>query len=144
MLKDFDYKKLLVKPLEVIGDYLNDSNLQFFAKLLPKLPTELKLSSSKIHVIWCLKNFWALLENDNEWTNESINAFIDKFETLVDSLRKLDLETDFIHFVHETLISEKSCLNLNVQVRKNLVKKFTKFLKQEQNKQQLSGRFLFP
>ena len=133
-LANLDYKKLLEKPLETIGDYLTDSNLQFFAKLLPKLPAEVRLASSKIHVIWCLKSFWSLLDDDEaevEWTLERINGFTDKFEALNESLKKLDLETDFVEFVRETLVSQKTCARLCVQVRRNLVKKYTRFLKTE-------------
>ena len=53
-LDKFDYKKFLNRPLEIAEIYLDDINLQFFAKLLPKLNTS--LTSSKVYVVWCLKN----------------------------------------------------------------------------------------
>ena len=143
-LSGFDYKLFLANPLDVIGNYLNESNVPFFAKLLPKLPTGLAINSSRIHVIFCLKNFWLLLGEQMEWTNEAMNMFADKFEDLNESLKKLDPDTDLDYFVHETLMSEKSCQRLNVQVRKNVLKKVNKLLKQqpEQKKSERLGKSL--
>ncbi len=138
-LTDLDYKKLLVKPLEVISEYLDDTNLNFFSKLLPKLQLEQKLTSSKIHVIWCLKNFWMLFDSDTD----ALNDLDLKADRIMDNLKKLDLEEDFVHFVLEAIISQKSCLKLNIQVRKNLSKKFTKFLKQEAKTRKLEGNVTF-
>lgn len=48
-----------------------------------------------------------------------------------ESLKRLDLEADFGEFVRETLASEKSCSRLCVAVRRNLLKKYTRFVKTE-------------
>lgn len=143
-LGSIDYKKLLSHPLETIEVYLDDSNQQFFAKLLPKLPTnfENKLNSSKIYVLWCTKKIWSQVdqmfeENPIEWTNQNMNLFYDKFENLNESLKKLDLGTDFVFFVKELILSYKSCTKLNVQIRKNLLRRLQKFFKQQNKHDQL-------
>lgn len=144
-LTDFDYKALLIKPLEVISEYLDDTNLNFFSKLLPKLHLEHKLTSSKIHVIWCLKVFWMLFDidtdvkNDMDWSAEYTDLFTKKADKLMDHLKKLDLEEDFSHFLLEAITSEKSCSKLSIHIRKNLTKKLNKFLKQEAKIKRLEG-----
>lgn len=85
-------------------------------------------------MIWSLKTFWSLLEEDEpdaEWSPERIQGFTDRCETLNESLKRLDLEADFGEFVRETLASEKSCTRLCVAVRRNLLKKYMRFVKTE-------------
>lgn len=85
-------------------------------------------------MIWSLKTFWSLLDEDEpdaEWTPERIQGFTDRCETLNESLKRLDLDSDFGEFVRETLASEKSCTRLCVPVRRNLLKKYTRFIKTE-------------
>jgi neuroblastoma-amplified sequence len=141
-----NYKNLLNNPLETIQIYLDDSNQAFFAKLLPKLPIKSEthlLNSSKIYVLWCSKKIWSQIDemfDDHliEWTNENMNLFYDKFENLNESLKKLDFETDFAYFVQELILSAQSCSKLNIQIRKNLLKRLVKIFKQftqQQNKQ---------
>lgn len=116
-LDSMDYKSLLVNPLETIELFLDDANQQFFAKLLPKLPaaSEKNLTSSKIYIVWCTKKVWSLVDEmlgesdlEIEWTPENVNYFSDKFDNLNENLKKLDLETDFVYFAKELLMSQKS------------------------------------
>lgn len=64
-LATIDYKQLLLKPYEIIEPYLSssdESTLQVFAKLLPKLPvmnSQVELRSSKLYAVWCLNKFWS-------------------------------------------------------------------------------------
>ena len=137
-LNGLDYKNLLEKPIEIIEIYLNESNLQFFAKLLPKLPINnknLKLNSSKIHVIWCLKKIWPQEEEQDVGETIQINesTFLDNIENLSESIKKLDMETDFIYFVKELNLNKKSVYNLNTHIRKEVNKKMLRILKQQSN-----------
>ncbi len=145
-LDSLNYKNLLERPLDTIESYLSESNLQFFAKLLPKLPTETKLTSSKVHTLWCLKMFWLqideLMTNNVtsekfDWSQNKVNQFFDHLDNLSESIKKLDLNTDLIYFVRELTLSKKSCQKLNLKIRKELTRRIAKLIKQHLNKTQI-------
>jgi neuroblastoma-amplified sequence len=146
-LESLNYKKLLENPLECIDEYLDDGNLKVFEKLLPKLPVKnlnIPLDVSKLHVVWCLKKFWHQIdkitsereefEDDDEqfWNVEKQSQFFYNFDGLNESMKKLNVETDFIYFFKELTLNKKSCDLLNIQIRKEILKKATKFLKNSQ------------
>ena len=105
------------------------------------------LSASKLHVVWCLKKFWQQIDRllahegpqtDEEffqWSQDKTNVFFDNFESLSESMKKLDIETDFVYFVKELTLNKKSSQMLNTQIRREILKKVTKFLKKEQGTQ---------
>lgn len=129
----FDYKKFMEKPLEAIEPFLDDSNVQFFSKLVAKLPAKhsnvQNLSSSKINVVWCLKNFWS--KNGNSETNkENLSAPGEILDSMAENVKRLDLETDVPYFVNELTLSRRSTTKLSLQVRKDLLKRIGKLFKQ--------------
>ena len=84
---------------------------------------------------WCLKKFWTQIDtarDQDEWTLEKTNQFFDNFESLNESMKKLSVKTDFVYFFKELTLNAKSCELLTFQIRRDLLKKITKFLKREQ------------
>lgn len=116
--RGMDYKRLVEKPCETIERFLDESNLQFFTKLAAKLPVKEPLSPGRINLIWCLKSFW------------SGEASLDAFDSIADSVKKLELETDFVNLIVELTLSERSCTRLTVQTRRELVKRINKLVRQ--------------
>jgi hypothetical protein len=133
-----DYKNLLENPYETVEPYLDDeTNLQIFTKLLPKLPVNnksLELKPSKLYAVWCLKRFWSNLDSLNEadLDNEaSLKSLInDNFDSLVENIKKLDTNTDFVFFIKELTMNRKCCEKLSVGVRRDLLKRINRLVKQ--------------
>ena len=130
---NFDYKEMLKRPFEVIEPFLDDSNLQLFTKIIQKTTA---LNPSKLNVVWCLKKFWTVIDSvleqnsDNPWNDsQNLNLVYDNLDSMSESIKKLELKTDFINFVGELCLSEKSCQKLNFQIRKELLKKMNKIIK---------------
>jgi hypothetical protein len=143
-----NYKELLESPFETVEPYLDDeTNLQIFTKLLPKLLVtnrNLELKPSKLYAVWCLKRFWSNLDalSEAELENEaSLKSLInDSFESLVENVKKLDVNTDFVFFVKELTLNRKSCEKLSVGVRRELLKRMNRLAKQmERNTQVLES-----
>ncbi|CAF1011878.1 unnamed protein product, partial [Brachionus calyciflorus] len=134
---DFDYKEMLKRPFEIIEPFLDDSNLQLFSKIIQKITNS---NPSKLHVIWCLKKFWTKIdclirENGGGvdlWSDtQNLNRLYDNFESLSESIKKLDFQSDFLFFVKELTLSEKSSRKLNIQIRKDLLKRINKIIKSQ-------------
>ena len=144
--KVINYKNLLNEPYETIEPYLgidDEANLQIFTKLLPKLPVANnergELKPSKLYVVWCLKKFWSKLdecvEKEERSENEMKNAINDNFESLTDNIKKLETGTDFVYFVKELTLSRKCCEKLSVAIRRDLLKRINRLVKQQEKQQ---------
>jgi hypothetical protein len=136
--QEIDYKNLLENPYETVEPYLDDdTNLQIFTKLLPKLPMKNKnteLKPSKLYAVWCLKRFWSNLDSLSEVDLENEanlkNLINENFDGLVENIKKLDMSTDFVFFVKELTMNRKCCEKLSVGVRRDLLKRINRLVKQ--------------
>jgi hypothetical protein len=120
-----NYKQLLNNPYEVIESIIDEENLDLLCKMIPKLSfsdNSKALTTSQIHVIWCLKqtnitvNKFIKDANQSEqdpfnsdqfWSKENIRAYLNDFDANMGSyLKKMKLDTDWINFVEQLVLNK--------------------------------------